>query len=158
MVILQSPLSFSYSHRLLAVWWNWIWSLMICKKKYNAAASFPWLNFCDCFNWFEQYYLLQGSFSYKLPADDALRGCQATSIVGDISQNSIMASTLLGSIIIFIPLTRYVTTSCQTYCSGHLRNLLIIFIGCAWSFFYSVHCIYHASFFVFSVVCELLTF
>lgn len=48
----------------------------------------------------------KGSFSYKLPADDALRGCQVASNVGDISQNSIMASTLLGSIIIFIPLTR----------------------------------------------------
>lgn len=48
----------------------------------------------------------KGSFSYKLPADDALKGCQVASNVGDISQNSIMASTLLGSIIIFIPLTR----------------------------------------------------
>ncbi|CAN4109295.1 unnamed protein product [Withania somnifera] len=48
----------------------------------------------------------KGSFSYKLPADDALRDCQVASNVGDISQNSIMASTLLGSIIIFIPLTR----------------------------------------------------
>ncbi|PHU05777.1 hypothetical protein BC332_26599 [Capsicum chinense] len=48
----------------------------------------------------------KGSFSYKLPADDALRACQVASNVGDISQNSIMASTLLGSIIIFIPLAR----------------------------------------------------
>ncbi|CAN4118631.1 unnamed protein product [Withania somnifera] len=50
--------------------------------------------------------LRKGSFSYKLPADDALRGCQVASNVGDMSQNSIMASTLLGSIIIFIPLNR----------------------------------------------------
>ncbi|PHT37041.1 hypothetical protein CQW23_24741 [Capsicum baccatum] len=48
----------------------------------------------------------KGSFSYKLPADDALRACQVASNVGDIPQNSIMASTLLGSIIIFIPLAR----------------------------------------------------
>nr|GLL36508.1 pre-mRNA-splicing factor prp12 isoform X1 [Ipomoea trifida] len=47
-----------------------------------------------------------GSFSYKLPADDVLRGCRDTNGVSDVSQSSIMASTLLGSIITFVPLTR----------------------------------------------------
>nr|GMD44600.1 pre-mRNA-splicing factor prp12 [Ipomoea batatas] len=48
----------------------------------------------------------KGSFSYKLPADDVLRGCRDTNGVSDVSQSSIMASTLLGSIITFVPLTR----------------------------------------------------
>lgn len=41
----------------------------------------------------------KGSYSYKLPADDVLNGI-------DLSQNTIIASTLLGSIIIFIPISR----------------------------------------------------
>jgi splicing factor 3B subunit 3 len=48
----------------------------------------------------------KGSFSYKLPADDSLRACDVTSTILGTSQNSIVASTLLGSIIISIPLTR----------------------------------------------------
>ncbi|XP_075511352.1 uncharacterized protein LOC142547129 isoform X2 [Primulina tabacum] len=48
----------------------------------------------------------KGSFSYKLPADDPLKDCDAASNVVNLSHNCIMASTLLGSIIIFIPLTR----------------------------------------------------
>lgn len=85
------------------------WNMNFDHLGQNAAALSPWLSFGGSLNWFENYYLLQGSFSYKLPADDALKGCQVASNVGDISQNSIMASTLLGSIIIFIPLTRYFT-------------------------------------------------
>lgn len=41
----------------------------------------------------------KGSYSYKLPADDVLNAI-------DLSQNTIIASTLLGSIIIFIPISR----------------------------------------------------
>ncbi|KZV37906.1 pre-mRNA-splicing factor prp12-like, partial [Dorcoceras hygrometricum] len=48
----------------------------------------------------------KGSFSYKLPADDPLKDCDAASNVVNLSHNCIMASTLLGSIITFIPLTR----------------------------------------------------
>lgn len=48
----------------------------------------------------------KGSFSYKLPADDVLRDCDASSSNINSSRNCIMASTLLGSIIIFIPTTR----------------------------------------------------
>ncbi|GFZ03684.1 cleavage and polyadenylation specificity factor (CPSF) A subunit protein [Actinidia rufa] len=45
----------------------------------------------------------KGSFSYKLPADDIMKGCDvANTIIG----NSIMASTLLGSIVVFIPISR----------------------------------------------------
>ncbi|XP_042053736.1 probable splicing factor 3B subunit 3 [Salvia splendens] len=48
----------------------------------------------------------KGSFSYKLPADDVLRDCDAGSTNNNLSRNCVMASTLLGSIIIFIPMTR----------------------------------------------------
>ncbi|XP_030927735.1 splicing factor 3B subunit 3 isoform X1 [Quercus lobata] len=41
----------------------------------------------------------KGSYSYKLPADDVLNAI-------DLSQNTIIASTLLGSITIFIPISR----------------------------------------------------
>lgn len=48
----------------------------------------------------------KGSFSYKLPADDALRGCDVANTVFDLSHSSIVASTLLGGIISFIPISR----------------------------------------------------
>lgn len=48
----------------------------------------------------------KGSFSYQLPADEALRGCTVANSISDLSQNSIMASTLLGSVITFIPISR----------------------------------------------------
>ncbi|KAL0452920.1 UNVERIFIED_CONTAM: putative esterase KAI2 [Sesamum latifolium] len=47
-----------------------------------------------------------GSFSYKLPADDMLKDSDAAGNNINSSRNCIMASTLLGSIIIFIPMTR----------------------------------------------------
>lgn len=50
--------------------------------------------------------LVKGSFSYKLPVDDILRGWDVTNSIVDLSQNSIIASTLLGSIVVFIPLSR----------------------------------------------------
>ncbi|CAH9068267.1 unnamed protein product [Cuscuta epithymum] len=48
----------------------------------------------------------KGPFSYKLPADDILRGCQDAEDVGNMSHSSIIATTLLGSIVTFIPLSR----------------------------------------------------
>ncbi|GAU41794.1 hypothetical protein TSUD_379320, partial [Trifolium subterraneum] len=45
------------------------------------------------------------SFSYKLPADDALLGEIAPETSVGSLQNAIVASTLLGSIIIFLPLS-----------------------------------------------------
>ncbi|CAK7342213.1 unnamed protein product [Dovyalis caffra] len=48
----------------------------------------------------------KGSFMYKLPADDVLMGCDGVVTNMDASNNTIMASTLLGSIIVFIPLSR----------------------------------------------------
>ncbi|XP_044508499.1 splicing factor 3B subunit 3 isoform X3 [Mangifera indica] len=48
----------------------------------------------------------KGSFIYKLPADDVLGGCPSPNTNADPFQNTIIASTLLGSIIIFIPLSR----------------------------------------------------
>lgn len=47
----------------------------------------------------------KGSFSYKLPADDALKGYDGSNTIIDSSHTSIMASTLLGSIIIFMPIS-----------------------------------------------------
>ncbi|KAI3798383.1 hypothetical protein L1987_33658 [Smallanthus sonchifolius] len=48
----------------------------------------------------------KGSFSYKLLADDEMRDGDIASSIMDLSQSSIVASTLLGSIIIFIPISR----------------------------------------------------
>lgn len=48
----------------------------------------------------------KGSFSYKLLADDEMRDCDIASSIMDLSHSSIVASTLLGSIIIFIPISR----------------------------------------------------
>ncbi|KAJ0028112.1 hypothetical protein Pint_36331 [Pistacia integerrima] len=48
----------------------------------------------------------KGTFIYKLPADDALGDCPSPNTNVDSSHNTIIASTLLGSIIIFIPLSR----------------------------------------------------
>ncbi|PSS13770.1 DNA damage-binding protein [Actinidia chinensis var. chinensis] len=48
----------------------------------------------------------KGSFSYKLPADDILKGCDVANTNMCLSHNSIMASTLLGSIVVFIPISR----------------------------------------------------
>ncbi|KAF8398576.1 hypothetical protein HHK36_017507 [Tetracentron sinense] len=48
----------------------------------------------------------KGSFSYKLPADNLLKGCNGADAILDLSHNSIVASTLLGSIMIFIPISR----------------------------------------------------
>ncbi|KAL5741948.1 hypothetical protein ACOSP7_028680 [Xanthoceras sorbifolium] len=48
----------------------------------------------------------KGSFIYKLPADDVLGGCDSPSANVDSSHSTIIASTLLGSIVIFIPISR----------------------------------------------------
>ncbi|XP_031274182.1 splicing factor 3B subunit 3 [Pistacia vera] len=48
----------------------------------------------------------KGTFIHKLPADDALGECPSPNTNVDSSHNTIIASTLLGSIIIFIPLSR----------------------------------------------------
>ncbi|GFY99854.1 cleavage and polyadenylation specificity factor (CPSF) A subunit protein [Actinidia rufa] len=53
-----------------------------------------------------QWTLFMGSFSYKLPADDILKGCDVANTNMGLSHNSIMASTLLGSIVVFIPISR----------------------------------------------------
>ncbi|KAJ4823878.1 hypothetical protein Tsubulata_010459 [Turnera subulata] len=47
----------------------------------------------------------KGSFSYKLPADDMLMGCDGLLNFNE-SHNTIMASTLVGSIIVLVPLSR----------------------------------------------------
>lgn len=48
----------------------------------------------------------KGSFSYKIPAEDGFKGCDGGNNVIDMSRNGIMAGTLLGSIVIFIPISR----------------------------------------------------
>ncbi|XP_042514315.1 splicing factor 3B subunit 3 isoform X2 [Macadamia integrifolia] len=50
--------------------------------------------------------ITKGSFSYKLPADDVLKGYDSTNTIMDLAHNTIVASTLLGSVMIFIPITR----------------------------------------------------
>lgn len=53
------------------------------------------------------FFVTQGSYSYRLPADDVLQGGNGPKTNVDSLQNTIIASTLLGSIMIFIPLSRY---------------------------------------------------
>ncbi|KAK2418647.1 Cleavage and polyadenylation specificity factor (CPSF) A subunit protein [Trifolium repens] len=48
----------------------------------------------------------KGSYSYRLPADDVLSGGIGPKTNVDSLQNTIIVSTLLGSIMIFIPLSR----------------------------------------------------
>ncbi|KAK9664642.1 hypothetical protein RND81_14G057800 [Saponaria officinalis] len=48
----------------------------------------------------------KGSFSYKLPADDGFKGCVTGNTGNEKPHYSIMAGTLLGSIVIFIPMSR----------------------------------------------------
>lgn len=48
----------------------------------------------------------KGSLSYKLPVDDALKCYGGAETVIDSAHNRIVASTLLGSVFIFIPITR----------------------------------------------------
>lgn len=48
----------------------------------------------------------KGSFKYKLPVDDVLKGSDGTHRMIELSHNSIIASTLLGSIVVFVPLSR----------------------------------------------------
>ncbi|KAK9169601.1 hypothetical protein Syun_001741 [Stephania yunnanensis] len=48
----------------------------------------------------------KGSFTFKLPADDVLKHCDGADRVVDLSNNSIVASTLLGGVMIFIPISR----------------------------------------------------
>lgn len=48
----------------------------------------------------------KGSLSYKLLADDEMRDCDIASSIMDLSHSSIVASTLLGSIMIFVPISR----------------------------------------------------
>ncbi|CAN0927524.1 Spliceosome-associated protein 130 B [Linum grandiflorum] len=50
--------------------------------------------------------LKKGSFSYKLPEDDLLTGCDDILANVGASSNTIMASTLLGSIMVLFPLSR----------------------------------------------------
>lgn len=64
-------------------------------------SSFPWFT-----NNIEIPF--QGSFTYKLPADDVLGACNTPGWDFDSSHSTIIASTLLGSIVIFIPISRYI--------------------------------------------------
>ncbi|XXG56366.1 hypothetical protein AAC387_Pa03g3791 [Persea americana] len=51
--------------------------------------------------------LRKGSFSYKLPVDDVLKGHTGAETILDSAHNSsIVATTLLGSVFIFIPISR----------------------------------------------------
>lgn len=53
------------------------------------------------------FILFQGSYSYRLPADDVLQGGNGPKTNVDSLKNTIIASTLLGSIMTFVPLSRY---------------------------------------------------
>ncbi|XP_038973265.1 splicing factor 3B subunit 3 isoform X1 [Phoenix dactylifera] len=47
----------------------------------------------------------KASFSYKLPVDDVLNGCDGAEVVLESAYNSVVASSLLGSVWILIPIT-----------------------------------------------------
>lgn len=48
----------------------------------------------------------KGSFSYKLPMDDGMKACSRNDILLDGADSAVVASTLLGSVVIFIQLSR----------------------------------------------------
>lgn len=52
-------------------------------------------------------FYLQGSFSYKFPSDDVLRASDNPILNVDLTHKIIIVSTLLGSITVFIPISRY---------------------------------------------------
>ncbi|GLJ45340.1 hypothetical protein SUGI_0954330 [Cryptomeria japonica] len=48
----------------------------------------------------------KGSFSYKVPNDDGLKACNKNGILLDVADSTVVASTLLGTVVIFIQLSR----------------------------------------------------
>ncbi|KAI3967397.1 hypothetical protein MKW92_005185 [Papaver armeniacum] len=48
----------------------------------------------------------KGSYSYKLPVDDTPNGCDIADTILNSSHNSIVASTMLGSVVVFIAISR----------------------------------------------------
>lgn len=48
----------------------------------------------------------KGSFSYKPPMDDGMKACSRNDILLDCADSAVVASTLLGSVVIFIQLSR----------------------------------------------------
>ncbi|KAF5750632.1 pre-mRNA-splicing factor RSE1 [Tripterygium wilfordii] len=82
-------------------------AVLSCSDRLEVDAS-PECNLTICCAYYMGEIAMRigkGSFSYRLPADDVLKGCDPISNV-DPSQRTIIASTLLGSVVIFIPLSR----------------------------------------------------
>ncbi|XP_073151711.1 uncharacterized protein [Henckelia pumila] len=83
-------------------------AVMSCANHLEDDAS-PERNLTVCCSYYMgeiSMSIRKGSFSYKLSADDPMKDSDAVCNVVNLSHNCIMASTLLGSIIIFIPLRR----------------------------------------------------
>ncbi|KAB2013217.1 hypothetical protein ES319_D09G142600v1 [Gossypium barbadense] len=72
----------------------------------NASAERNLTQICAYYMGEIAMSIKKGSFIYKLPADDMLNSCEALNASLDPSHSAIMASTLLGSIMIFIPISR----------------------------------------------------
>lgn len=57
-----------------------------------------------------------------MPAEDGFEECHAGNNVTDMSRNGIMAGTLLGSILIFIPISRYFLLILELYSLQFFSN------------------------------------
>ncbi|KAK1287153.1 hypothetical protein QJS10_CPB19g00837 [Acorus calamus] len=83
-------------------------SVLSCSRYFEDSAS-PESNLTlDCsYNVGETVMSVRkGSFSYKFPVDDVLKGMDGGETVPNQVHNSIVACTLLGSVMVFIPITR----------------------------------------------------
>ncbi|KAK1267455.1 DNA damage-binding protein 1a [Acorus gramineus] len=83
-------------------------SVLSCSRYFEDSAS-PESNLTlDCsYNIGETVMSIRkGSFSYKFPVDDVLKGMDGGETVPNQVHNSIVACTLLGSVMVFIPITR----------------------------------------------------
>jgi len=81
---------------------------MLCSNhlEYNASTEY---NMTPSYVYFMVGIALsiqKSSYSYRLPADDVLQGGKGRKTNVNSLQNTIIASTLLGSKMIFIPLSR----------------------------------------------------
>ncbi|KAI3977642.1 hypothetical protein MKX01_004175 [Papaver californicum] len=83
-------------------------TVLSCPKRVEDNAS-PECNLtlsCSYYIGETAMSIRKGSYSYKLPVDDTLEGCDVADTILNSSHNSIVASTMLGSVMIFIAISR----------------------------------------------------
>ncbi|XP_072950937.1 uncharacterized protein [Typha angustifolia] len=82
-------------------------SVLSCPDNFEANES-PEKNLkinCSFYMGEVAMSIQKASFSYKLPVDDLMNSCNGVERILDSAYNSVVASTLLGSVMILIPIT-----------------------------------------------------